>query len=139
MAATTVKHFILPSPFPPIYQIFSKTLFYTTMKTVVNITALVAMLYLCPPSFAFVVPRSHQNNAGRGPAMTALDATVGIFFGTSTGSTQEVADLIKEELGDDAEGPFDIETLEGSVKSNFEKYDALIVGSECHGPCCCTV
>jgi len=65
--------------------------------------------------------------------MTALDATVGIFFGTSTGSTEEVADLIKEELGDDAEGPFDIETLEGSVKSSFEKYDALIVGSECHG------
>jgi flavodoxin I len=60
----------------------------------------------------------------------ALDmASVGIFYGTSTGSTQEVADLIKEEFGDDAEGPFDVEALEGSVKENFEKYDALVVGT----------
>ena len=74
----------------------------------------------------FVVPRHHDV-----PKMTALDmASVGIFFGTSTGSTEEVADLIKAEFGDDADGPFDVETLEGSVKSNFEKYDALVVGSE---------
>lgn len=56
-------------------------------------------------------------------------ASVGIFYGTSTGSTQEVADLIKQEFGDDAEGPFDIEALEGPVKENFEKYDALVVGT----------
>ena len=43
-----------------------------------------------------------------------------------------MADLIAEEFGDDADGPFDVEALEGSVKSNFEKYDALIVGSEWH-------
>jgi flavodoxin I len=60
----------------------------------------------------------------------ALDmASVGVFFGTSTGSTQEVADLIKEQFGDDAEGPFDVEALEGSVKENFEKYDSLVVGT----------
>lgn len=59
-----------------------------------------------------------------------LDAAkIGIFFGTSTGSTETVADLLKEEIGDDADGPFDIETLEGSVASNFEKYSALIVGT----------
>jgi flavodoxin I len=56
-------------------------------------------------------------------------AKVGIFFGTSTGSTGAVADMIKEELGDDADGPFDIETLEGSVQENFGKYPALIVGT----------
>lgn len=56
-------------------------------------------------------------------------AKVGIFFGTSTGSTETVADMIKDELGDDAEGPFDIETLEGSVGDNFGKYSALIVGT----------
>jgi hypothetical protein len=61
---------------------------------------------------------------------STLYGHVGIFFGTSTGSTEEVADLIKQEFGDDADGPFDVERLEGSVKSNFEKYDALVVGSE---------
>mmetsp|Transcript_134237 Transcript_134237/g.199742 ORF Transcript_134237/g.199742 Transcript_134237/m.199742 type:complete len:287 (-) Transcript_134237:237-1097(-) len=59
-----------------------------------------------------------------------LDAAkVGIFFGTSTGSTETVASLLAEELGSDADGPFDIEVLEGSVKSNFEKYSSLIVGT----------
>jgi flavodoxin I len=56
-------------------------------------------------------------------------ANVGIFFGTSTGSTESVADMIKEELGDDADGPFDIETLEGSLQEIFRKYPALIVGT----------
>jgi len=56
-------------------------------------------------------------------------AKVGIFFGTSTGSTETVADLLAEEFGDDAEGPFDIETLEGPVKDFFGKYDALVVGT----------
>lgn len=67
----------------------------------------------------------------RGHATLQLDmaAKVGIFFGTSTGSTQSVADMIKKELGDDADGPFDIETLEGSVADNFGKYPALIVGT----------
>jgi flavodoxin I len=54
---------------------------------------------------------------------------VGIFFGTSTGSTETVADMIAKELGEDAEGPFDVETLEGPIKSIFEKYDSLIVGT----------
>lgn len=56
-------------------------------------------------------------------------AKVGIFFGTSTGSTESVADMIKAELGDDADGPFDIETLEGSVAENFGRYPSLIVGT----------
>ena len=65
-----------------------------------------------------------------GSSWVALDlAKVGIFFGTSTGSTGSVADMIKEELGDEADGPFDIETLEGSVQENFGKYPALIVGT----------
>ena len=63
-------------------------------------------------------------------SMVQLDmAHVGIFFGTSTGSTETVADMIKQELGDDADGPFDIETLEGSIQDNFGKYPALIVGT----------
>lgn len=37
--------------------------------------------------------------------------------------------MIKEELGDDADGPFDIETLEGSLQEIFGKYPSLIVGT----------
>ncbi|OEU20437.1 Flavodoxin, partial [Fragilariopsis cylindrus CCMP1102] len=55
-------------------------------------------------------------------------AKVGIFFGTSTGTTADVADLIKEAFGDDADGPFDIDELE-AVKEDFEKYDGFIVGT----------
>jgi flavodoxin I len=65
----------------------------------------------------------------RGHILQLDAAKVGIFFGTSTGSTESVADMIKEQLGDDADGPFDIETLEGSVAENFGKYGSLIVGT----------
>lgn len=58
-------------------------------------------------------------------------AQVGIFYGTSTGSTQECADMIAAEFGDGvADGPFDIETIDASaLQSTLESYDALIVGS----------
>ena len=56
-------------------------------------------------------------------------ASVGIFYGTSTGSTEDVADQIKDAFGDDADGPFDVDTLEGSAKDNFEKYDAIVCGT----------
>lgn len=56
-------------------------------------------------------------------------ARVGIFYGTSTGSTEDVADQIKDAFGDDADGPFDIDALEGSVKENFEKFDAIVCGT----------
>jgi flavodoxin I len=56
-------------------------------------------------------------------------AAVGIFFGTSTGSTQEAADFIYEALGSDvAAEPEDIETLE-DVAAAFSAHDALIVGT----------
>jgi flavodoxin I len=60
---------------------------------------------------------------------TMLEAQVGIFFGTSTGSTQEAADFIYEALGSDiAAEPEDIETLE-DVAAAFSAHDALIVGT----------
>ncbi|KAG7341199.1 flavodoxin [Nitzschia inconspicua] len=90
------------------------------------LTVAIATTVWSPAVFGFVVPRVNNHAAG---SITALSANVGIFFGTSTGSTEEVADLIKAEFGDDADGPFDIEALEGPVKSTFEKYDALIVGT----------
>ena len=54
---------------------------------------------------------------------------VGIFFGTSTGATETVADLIRTEFGDDAEGPFDIEEIQGNVAEKFGSFDALVVGT----------
>lgn len=62
--------------------------------------------------------------------LTQLDAAkIGIFFGTSTGNTEAVADLIAGEFGDDAEGPFDVDAIEGSVSDAFGKYSSLIVGT----------
>lgn len=66
----------------------------------------------------------------RSSSILQLDmAKVGIFFGTSTGNTESVADMIAAELGEDAAGPFDVDTLDGPVKDVFGKYDALIVGT----------
>lgn len=58
-----------------------------------------------------------------------LATKVGIFFGTSTGNTQNVADMIAAEFGDDAEGPFDIDEFQGGVAKKFGEYDALVVGT----------
>jgi hypothetical protein len=59
---------------------------------------------------------------------TQLDA-VGIFFGTSTGNTESVADLISAQFGDDASEPIDIDSVQGKLADEFAKYDALIVGT----------
>jgi flavodoxin I len=76
-------------------------------------------------AFAFVPSRVVSNKD------TALYGTkVGIFFGTSTGSTQEAADIIAEEFGDDvASSPIEIDEIQGSVAAEFAKYDALVVGT----------
>lgn len=62
-------------------------------------------------------------------SLLLLAGKVGIFFGTSTGNTERVADLICNEFGSDAEGPFDIDGVQGSVAKKFAEYDALIVGT----------
>jgi len=54
---------------------------------------------------------------------------IGIFFGTSTGSTEDVADLIAEHFNTAAEGPFEIDSINGNIAKEFQKYDALIVGT----------
>ena len=65
---------------------------------------------------------------------TALDmAAVGIFYGTSTGSTEEVAEMIYEAFGSDvAAKPVDVDTLEAdgtSLAGVFGQHDALVVGT----------
>ena len=76
------------------------------------------------------VSRVRTRTASARTSSTSLEmAAVGIFFGTSTGSTQEAADFIYEALGSDiAAEPEDIETLE-DVAAAFAAHDALIVGT----------
>jgi hypothetical protein len=71
----------------------------------------------------------HHQNSNRISLLCLLAAKVGIFFGTSTGNTENVADLIAAEFGDDAEGPFEIDELQGSIAEKFAGYDALVVGT----------
>jgi flavodoxin I len=86
---------------------------------------LIATLLSATSVWAFVPRFGGIRRAG-----VQLDMSkVGIFFGTSTGSTETVADLLTEAFGDDAEGPFDVDTLEGSLKDIFGKYDTLVVGT----------
>ena len=58
-----------------------------------------------------------------------LAAKIGIFFGSSTGNTEGVADMISSEFGEDAEGPFEIDDIQGSVAKKFAEYDALVCGT----------
>lgn len=55
--------------------------------------------------------------------------SIGIFFGTSTGSTEEAAHLISAELGDVASEPIEIDEVQGSVAAQFAKFDSLVVGT----------
>lgn len=64
-----------------------------------------------------------------GVTLILLAAKVGIFFGTSTGNTLTVAEKIAQAFGDDAEGPFDIDEVQGGIAKTFGKYDALVVGT----------
>ncbi|GKY95518.1 hypothetical protein MPSEU_000513500 [Mayamaea pseudoterrestris] len=62
---------------------------------------------------------------------SSLGAQVGIFFGTSTGSTQTAADLIHQAFGPEVSSePVDIDTVEaGDLAQVFAEYDALVVGT----------
>lgn len=62
---------------------------------------------------------------------TRLEAAVGIFYGTSTGSTSDAADKIYEAFGDTvAAEPVDVDTVDsGALAAVFAQHDALIVGT----------
>lgn len=70
---------------------------------------------------------THQGIGGRYAVTLHAEKQVGVFFGTSTGSTEEAAELIVSEFGDVAAGPIDIDGVAGSVAKEFAKYDALVV------------
>jgi hypothetical protein len=74
--------------------------------------------------------RTTSSPSKRNAALVLYMAKVGIFFGTSTGSTEDVAYVLAEKFGSDkAEGPFDIEECKGKLADEFAKYDALILGT----------
>ena len=57
-----------------------------------------------------------------------------MFFGTSTGNTEDVADVIIQKMNDvkgdnTIEGPFSIDDHKGTLSKSFSQYDSLIVGT----------
>lgn len=65
----------------------------------------------------------------RSTSTSALFAEpVGVFFGTSTGSTESAAEILAAQLG--APDPIDIDLVgAGNLAAEFAKYDALVVGT----------
>lgn len=87
-----------------------------------------AIAILATSSDAFV---SNTANTLR-PAQTSMymaSPSIGIFFGTSTGSTEEAAHLISAEFGDAASEPIEIDEVQGSLAAEFAKFDSLVVGT----------
>ena len=104
----------------------------TTLKDASIVLAgvvLLASITDIPVADGFFVKSSSQIRKACSTFLPA--AQVGIFYGTSTGSTQECADMIKAEFGEEiADGPFDIESVDSSeLQTSLESYQALILGS----------
>ena len=97
----------------------------TIMKIALFSTA-AAVLLACPATHAWIVPRTATRSIS-----TSLQAQVGIFYGTSTGSTMTCAEAIYNAFGPQvAAEPVDIETIDpGQLAAAFGEHDALIVGT----------
>ena len=113
---------MLLRPIDSILRIFVCTILHLlnlyAMKTIVAVSLNLVLVSAFMPRFV-EVRRPHMQ----------LEMATAVIFGTSTGSTETVADLIAEGLDGQVEGPFDIEAIDGSIKQLFEKYDSLIVGT----------
>ncbi|KAL7458987.1 hypothetical protein ACHAWC_011039 [Mediolabrus comicus] len=91
-------------------------------------TIAITSLATAANAFAFVPHAAH--NRKKETTTIVYGTKVGIFFGTSTGSTQEAADLIAAEFGTEvASSPIEIDEVQGSIADEFAKYDALVVGT----------
>lgn len=80
------------------------------------------------PSLAFS-PSAKIPRPRRATVLRMADGKVGVFFGTSTGSTESAAEMIVDEFGGEATGPIEIDSIQGRVADEFAKYDALVVGT----------
>ncbi|GMI25533.1 hypothetical protein TrCOL_g9107 [Triparma columacea] len=85
-------------------------------------------LFLLPTASAFAptafLRRQH----------TSLDASVGIVFGTSTGSTEEVADAIASRINEvlgsgSCDPPICVDNVVGTLSSTFSTYSSVICGT----------
>jgi len=61
--------------------------------------------------------------------MASSQPSIGVFFGTSTGNTEEAAYLISAVFGEAASEPVEIDGVQGSVAAEFAKFDSLVVGT----------
>lgn len=53
-------------------------------------------------------------------------AKIGLFYGTQTGNTQTLAELIQKEFG--GESVVDLHDISGADPDDFESYECLIIG-----------
>lgn len=95
----------------------------TSTRITANRMKLVLNLVFCAIAHSWIpsaVTRRRQ---------TCLDASVGIYYGTSTGNTMTCAQMIYEALGPEvADEPVDVDEIK-DVQTAFRGYDALIVGT----------
>ncbi|ACK71283.1 flavodoxin [Gloeothece citriformis PCC 7424] len=53
-------------------------------------------------------------------------AKIGLFFGTQTGNTETIAEMIQKEFGGD--GVIDLHDISGASAEDFTNYDYVIIG-----------
>lgn len=94
-----------------------------------NIRLLSITLFMRFSGTAAWIPAA--SNPSRRSLSTLLDAHLGIFYGTSTGSTQTAAEMIHQAFGPEVSSePIDIDTMEeASLAQVFAQYDSLVVGT----------
>eukprot|EP00586_Coscinodiscus_wailesii_P021269 CAMPEP_0172504384 /NCGR_PEP_ID=MMETSP1066-20121228/178227_1 /TAXON_ID=671091 /ORGANISM="Coscinodiscus wailesii, Strain CCMP2513" /LENGTH=324 /DNA_ID=CAMNT_0013280557 /DNA_START=39 /DNA_END=1013 /DNA_ORIENTATION=- len=82
-------------------------------------------------TFLRVTNNNYHDSTTRIPSSLYMaNEKIGVFFGTSTGSTETAAHLISEGFGEGvASEPIEIDGIQGSVAAKFNEYDALIVGT----------
>ena len=59
---------------------------------------------------------------------TTMSMKTGIFYASISGSAEDLADRLKDELGDAAAGPFDVSDEDDFSVADLESYDAIICG-----------
>ena len=59
---------------------------------------------------------------------TVMSMKTGIFYASISGSAEELADRLKDELGDDAHGPFDVSDEDDFSVADLMSYDSIICG-----------